>query len=195
MCIKQQWSMNSRTMHFENICTPLLLENFQIFKFVPCHHAMMHPHLLDMGDNPQIWRVAMNILNKQLRIANKGWFLEFLTGLTIVTMKFQDVTKCYAGPWNMVCSWWISEFHKNNIIENYTAHLAAKELIILFFLQSKSIEESKVRLCVWTNRRMVYQLLLISCIMLLLGTCQAKLEFADNSTDRDQRSEFHSCYS
>jgi hypothetical protein len=75
-----------------------------MFKWVPYHHAMMHPHLLDIGDNLQIWRFAVNVLNKQLRTASKGWFLGFLTGLIIIIMKIQDVMKCYTGPWNMACS-------------------------------------------------------------------------------------------
>jgi hypothetical protein len=35
-------------------------------KWVPCHHGMVHPQVADGGDVLQIWRVAANILNKQL---------------------------------------------------------------------------------------------------------------------------------
>jgi hypothetical protein len=33
-------------------------------KWVPCHHGMAHPQVVDRGDSLQIWRVAANILNK-----------------------------------------------------------------------------------------------------------------------------------
>jgi hypothetical protein len=34
---------------------------------------MACPSVADGGDVLQIWRVAVNILNKQLRTADKGW--------------------------------------------------------------------------------------------------------------------------
>jgi hypothetical protein len=34
---------------------------------------MVGPHVADGGDDLQIWRLAMNISNKQSRTANKGW--------------------------------------------------------------------------------------------------------------------------
>jgi len=37
----------------------------------PCHHDMARPQVVDGGDGLQIWRVAVNILNKQLRSADK----------------------------------------------------------------------------------------------------------------------------
>jgi hypothetical protein len=43
-------------------------------KRVPCHHGMAHPQVADGGDDPQIWRVAANMLNKQSRTANMEWF-------------------------------------------------------------------------------------------------------------------------
>jgi len=39
----------------------------------PCHHGMAHHWVADVGDRPQIWRVAVNILNKQLRTTNRVW--------------------------------------------------------------------------------------------------------------------------
>jgi hypothetical protein len=39
-------------------------------KWVPCHHGMAHPQVADGGDGLQIWRVAVNILNKLLRTAD-----------------------------------------------------------------------------------------------------------------------------
>jgi hypothetical protein len=34
---------------------------------------MAHPHVEDGGENLWMWRVAANILNKQLQTADKGW--------------------------------------------------------------------------------------------------------------------------
>jgi hypothetical protein len=42
-------------------------------RWVPCHHGMARPQVADGEDALQFWRVAANILNKQLRTANKGW--------------------------------------------------------------------------------------------------------------------------
>jgi hypothetical protein len=42
-------------------------------KWVPCHHDMAHPHVAGRGDGLQIWKVAVNILNKQSRTADRGW--------------------------------------------------------------------------------------------------------------------------
>jgi hypothetical protein len=38
---------------------------------------MMRPQVADRGNGLQIWRVAANILNKQLRTADKGWSSSF----------------------------------------------------------------------------------------------------------------------
>jgi hypothetical protein len=38
----------------------------------PCHHSMMRPQVVDGEDALQVWKVAANILNKQLHTANKG---------------------------------------------------------------------------------------------------------------------------
>jgi hypothetical protein len=43
---------------------------------------MVHRQLFDIGNYLQMWRSAANILNKQMRTANKGWFIGLLTGLT-----------------------------------------------------------------------------------------------------------------
>jgi hypothetical protein len=32
--------------------------------WVPCHHGMARPQVADGGEGLQIWRVAVNILNK-----------------------------------------------------------------------------------------------------------------------------------
>jgi hypothetical protein len=39
-------------------------------KWVPCHHDVACPQVADGGDGIQMWRVAVNILNKQLRTAD-----------------------------------------------------------------------------------------------------------------------------
>jgi hypothetical protein len=39
----------------------------------PCHHGMARPQVADGGEGLQIWRVAVNILNKQSRTSDKGW--------------------------------------------------------------------------------------------------------------------------
>jgi hypothetical protein len=42
-------------------------------RWVPCHHAMAPAQVADGGDSLQFWKVAANMLNKQLRAADKGW--------------------------------------------------------------------------------------------------------------------------
>jgi hypothetical protein len=37
------------------------------------HHGVARPQVPDDGEALQIWRVAVNILNKQSLIASKGW--------------------------------------------------------------------------------------------------------------------------
>jgi hypothetical protein len=36
-------------------------------------HGMVRPQVADGGNTLQIWKVAVNILNKQSRTADKGW--------------------------------------------------------------------------------------------------------------------------
>jgi hypothetical protein len=40
-------------------------------RWVPCHHGMGRPQVADGGDGLQIWKVTANIMNKQLRAADK----------------------------------------------------------------------------------------------------------------------------
>jgi hypothetical protein len=48
--------------------------NINVFAIgVPCHHGMAHPQVVDGGDDLRIWKVAVNILNKQSRTADMGW--------------------------------------------------------------------------------------------------------------------------
>jgi hypothetical protein len=39
----------------------------------PCHHGMTRLRVADKGDGLHMWRVAVNILNKQSRTADKEW--------------------------------------------------------------------------------------------------------------------------
>jgi hypothetical protein len=43
-------------------------------RWVTCHHGTARPQVADGGNGLQIWRVAANILHKQSRTAEKGWF-------------------------------------------------------------------------------------------------------------------------
>jgi hypothetical protein len=49
-------------------------------KWVPCRDGMASPQVADGGDGLQIWSVAANILNKQSRTADKGWFFRLGVG-------------------------------------------------------------------------------------------------------------------
>jgi len=42
------------------------------FLLLLCFHPMAPPHVADEGDGLQIWKFAMNMLNNQSRIADKG---------------------------------------------------------------------------------------------------------------------------
>jgi hypothetical protein len=42
-------------------------------KWVTCHRGMAYPQFVNRGDGLQIWRVAVNILNKQPQIADRRW--------------------------------------------------------------------------------------------------------------------------
>jgi hypothetical protein len=41
-------------------------------KWVSCHHDNVRPQVADRADGLQIWRVAANILNKQLQTTDSG---------------------------------------------------------------------------------------------------------------------------
>jgi hypothetical protein len=38
-----------------------------------CHYGMVRPQVVDGGDDLQLRRVPVNILNKKLQTTNKGW--------------------------------------------------------------------------------------------------------------------------
>jgi len=42
-------------------------------KWVPHHHCMAHPQIVDGRDSIQTWRVVANILNKQSWAVYNGW--------------------------------------------------------------------------------------------------------------------------
>jgi hypothetical protein len=42
------------------------------FKWVPCHYGISRPQVAGWGEGLQIWRVAANILNKQLQTATRA---------------------------------------------------------------------------------------------------------------------------
>jgi hypothetical protein len=44
-----------------------------LVNWVPCHHSMVHPLVMDGGNGLQLWKVAANTWNKQPQIADKGW--------------------------------------------------------------------------------------------------------------------------
>jgi hypothetical protein len=66
----------------------------------PCHHNMARPQVVDGRDGLQLWRLAVNILNKQSWAYNKGWSssLGLGVGLTTPHRKKQTVTKSYTKP-------------------------------------------------------------------------------------------------
>jgi hypothetical protein len=49
-----------------------------VYTYIPMlggshHHGMARPQVADGGDALQVWRVAANIINKQLWTADKRW--------------------------------------------------------------------------------------------------------------------------
>jgi hypothetical protein len=42
-------------------------------RWVPCHHGMTHPQVVDGEESLPMWRADTNILNKPSRTANKEW--------------------------------------------------------------------------------------------------------------------------
>jgi hypothetical protein len=41
--------------------------------WVPCHHVMVRPQVVDGGDVLQVWKEAANILHRQSQTADQGW--------------------------------------------------------------------------------------------------------------------------
>jgi hypothetical protein len=73
----------------------------------PCH-VMARPRDVDEGDGLQIPRTAADILTKQSRIADKGWFsgLGGCASSQTLAVRNQLVLKCYAAPrtWTDFCN-------------------------------------------------------------------------------------------
>jgi hypothetical protein len=63
-------------------------------KWVPCHHCMARPQVVDGGDGLQIWMVAANILHKQSRIADREWFFSLGVGRGLTTPPHKK-SACY----------------------------------------------------------------------------------------------------
>jgi hypothetical protein len=76
-------------------------------RWFPCHHGLVHPQVVDGGDSLQIWRVAVNILNKQSQTADKGWSPAwgFDMGLKLLTIKNNLVMKIHKKPQTCMDSW------------------------------------------------------------------------------------------
>jgi len=58
----------------------------------PCHNGMACPQVVDGGDGLQIWRVAMNILNKQLQRADKGWSYKLGVGIPMTLVGLMKIS-------------------------------------------------------------------------------------------------------
>jgi hypothetical protein len=63
---------------------------------------MARAQVADGGDALQVWRVAANILNKQLRAADKGW--AFSLGLATPHCKNKLVMKDHKKAWTWMDS-------------------------------------------------------------------------------------------
>jgi len=65
----------------------------------PGHCGMACPQVVDRGYSLQIWKVAVNILNKQSWTANKRWSSKqgVVQGANNSSL-WKPV--CYTGPWN-----------------------------------------------------------------------------------------------
>jgi hypothetical protein len=43
-------------------------------EWVPCHYGMVRSQAVDGRDGLQMWKAVANILNKQSRTADDGWY-------------------------------------------------------------------------------------------------------------------------
>jgi hypothetical protein len=66
-------------------------------RWVPCHHGMVRPQVVDGGDALQFWREAVNILNKQSRTAVVLQLGGWAWGSQL-TVKYKLVTKILNKP-------------------------------------------------------------------------------------------------
>jgi len=51
-----------------------ILKYFFLIRPFSFHHGMAHPYVVDGEDGFQMWKIVMNMLNKQWRAADKGWY-------------------------------------------------------------------------------------------------------------------------
>jgi hypothetical protein len=65
-----------------------------------CNNGTVRSQVADRGDGHQIWRMAVNILNKQSRRVDKGWLSAWLLGEVLRTVHLKKnllVTIYYIG--------------------------------------------------------------------------------------------------
>jgi hypothetical protein len=62
-------NFESITYQLKFVLVPLKIRHVE---WVPCHHGMARPLIVDGLDGLHMWKVATNILNKQSRTADTG---------------------------------------------------------------------------------------------------------------------------
>jgi hypothetical protein len=63
-------------------------------RWVPCRNGMMCPQVVNGGECLQIWKVSVNILNKQSRTADKGWTSSLSLDMGLTTPHLEKII-CY----------------------------------------------------------------------------------------------------
>jgi hypothetical protein len=64
-------------------------------RWVPCHHCMARPQFAGVGDALQVWRVAANVLNKQLRQPTRGGHPAWWLGVGLTSPHRKKKLACY----------------------------------------------------------------------------------------------------
>jgi hypothetical protein len=83
-----------------------VIRNFRMktnVKVCPCHHGTARTRVEDGGDGLQIWKVAVNILNKRSQTASEGWSSSLGVGRGAnksLALQNHLITKCYIEPRN-----------------------------------------------------------------------------------------------
>lgn len=68
-------------------------------KLVPIHHGVVHPRVVDGGDDLRIWKVAANTFSKQSLAAKKGWYSSLRVGRGINNSPYKkSLSECYTKP-------------------------------------------------------------------------------------------------
>jgi hypothetical protein len=65
--------------------------------WVPRHHGMARPQIVDGREGLHILRVAANMKKKQSRTADKGWSSSLVVG-RVANDSQKFVVKCYTRP-------------------------------------------------------------------------------------------------